>query len=145
MNRQGKNGLHILQRVGGIVLTLAMAALTLRLTIAGCKNPSFDLPASAIRIERLHALEKTQLQGTAALYGGWTIDDLLEITMLYKDTTKPCPIDIAKPAVLIKYRVIREDGKPVFVWQLQPNVNDAGCMLEFASFRTGDEEEGHAE
>ena len=79
------------------------------------------------------------------LYSGWTLDDKVEIGMLYGNSEKPCLIDVSKPAVLVKYQVIGNDGKPRFVWQLQPNMNDAGCLLDFASFRTGNEEEGHAE
>lgn len=95
----------------------------------------------AIRTERLHDLQKTELKG-AAVYIAWTLDDMVEIHML---TEKPCPIDASKTAVLVKYQVTGTDGKPHFGWQLQPNMNDAGCLLEFASFHTGKEEEGHDE
>jgi hypothetical protein len=109
------------------------------------RNDKDDIAVSAIRTERLHNLEKVQLKGTAVLYSGWTFDDEVEITMLYSDTSKPCPIDVSKSAVLVKYQVTGTDGKIHFGWQLQPNFNDAGCLLEFASFRPEDKEEGHSE
>jgi hypothetical protein len=99
----------------------------------------------AIRTERLHDLEKSQLHGTLAIYSAWTLDDMVQISMFYDDPNKPCPIEASKAAVLVKYQVTGTDGKPHFGWQLQPNMNDAGCLLEFAGFHTGGEEEGHDE
>jgi hypothetical protein len=64
--------------------------------------------------------------------------------MLYSNTEQPCTIDISKPVVLVKYQVMKQ-GKQEFLWQLQPNATDAGCVMQFASFRTTDEKEGHSE
>ena len=129
----------------GIILCLATIVPCIGPTLA-CHDYSASRDVSAIRTERLHNLEKSPLKGTAALYSGWTLDDMVEITMLYSNSDKPCPIDVSKPAVLVKYQVTRSDGVRHFVWQLQPNMNDAGCTSEFANFHTRDEgEEGHEE
>jgi hypothetical protein len=128
------------------VFVATVLACGVGLTVAcDTDSRSTDRSVSAIRIEHIHNLDKVQLKGSAALYSGWTIDDTVEITMLYSDSEKPCAIDVSKPAVLVKYRVTAADGNVAFGWQLQPNLNDAGCLLKFASFRTGKEEEGHSE
>jgi hypothetical protein len=103
-------------------------------------NAGISRSVQSIRTEQVHNLEKVQLAGTAALYSGQTIDDSVEITMLYSDSTKPCLIDVSKPAVLIEYEVRRADGKLVYGWEIQPNPDDAGCLLEFARFRDENEE-----
>ena len=126
--------------VPGFIITAAVVAGS---TIA-CSSGSASADISAIRTEHLHRLDKVPLKGNAALYSGWTMDDEVEITMLYEDTSKPCAIDISKTALLVKYEVKGSHGK-VFGWQLQPNSTDAGCLLGFASFRTSNEKEGHNE
>lgn len=99
----------------------------------------------AIRTVQLHSLEKIPLKGDAALFSGWTLDDLTEITMLYEGEKKPCGIDISKEALLVKYRIVGNDGLPAFAWELQPNSSAAGCMMKFASFRGENDSQGHDE
>jgi hypothetical protein len=110
------------------------------LELPAVDNAGSSRSVEAIRTEHVHNLEKVQLAGTTALYNGQTIDDSVEITMLYGDSTKPCLIDVAKPAVLIEYEVRGSDGKLVYGWEIQPNADDAGCLLEFARFRDENEE-----
>jgi hypothetical protein len=128
----------------GTILSVALAILVIVCPTIACRNDSVSRDVFAIRTEKLHSLEKIQLKGAAALYSGWTIDDQVKITMQYGDTNKPCPIDVSKPAVLVEYQVKGSDGKSDFGWELQPNINDAGCLLEFANFK-GNETEGQEE
>jgi hypothetical protein len=55
----------------------------------------------------------------------------------------PCQIGDSKTAALVKYQVTSSDGRRHFGWILQPNTDDydAGCLLDFASFSTGEREE----
>src|SRR5271170_6106819 len=113
-------GLYSQMNKSGIISCVAtVISVFIGPTIA-CRSDRDSQAESIICIERLHELEKDQLRGTAALYSGWTLDDMVEITMLYGDTDKPCPMDVSKPATLAKYRVAGSDGKIHFGWRLQP-------------------------
>ena len=127
-----------------------IAALVIPVVVAinfACTLPNDSEPQSvaAIRTEKLHAIEKSPLKGTSTLYGAWTLDNLVEITMVYSDPTKPCSIDVSQPAVLVKYEVVDKNGNRHFNWKLQPSVREAGCPLQSANFRSSDEARAHAE
>jgi hypothetical protein len=121
--------------------------LVIMVVLASCgsERKGEEPDIRAIRTVQLHSLEKIPLKGKAALFSGWTLDDLTEVTMLYEGEKKPCGIDTSKEALLVKYRIIRNDGLPVFAWELQPNSSAAGCMMKFASFRGENESAGHDE
>lgn len=123
---------------GRVTKAIIIAILGLA-TLTSCRS-SPDGDIRAIHTVRLHNLEKTKLSGNALLLSGWTLDDELNVVMLYSETDKPCNVDTSKEVVAAQYEVVRDNGKHVFAWQLQPNDREAGCVLEFARIGPGDDQ-----